>query len=210
MLTELGQGTSPDSVKRALEEVFARPAYSWTTQPSVQQWLSERWLGLRDWLDAFERGNPALFRVFLAALVLLLVAMLVHIGYVLWQVLRSRPGAGAHAAPSALPATTLNAAGHLARADELARAGAWAEALGHRFLALALELDARRAVRFHPSKTPAEYIGEARLDPPGRDALTDLVGRLYRHVFGAAPCDDGMYRAFGDTAQAVIRAVRAH
>lgn len=209
MLTELGQGMSPDSVQRALDAVFARPAYQWTMQPSVQQWLRDRWAGLRAWLDAFERGNPFLFRVFLFALVVLLVAVVVHVGYVLWQILRARPGASA-ATPSVLPATTRNAAGHLARADELARAGAWAEALGHRFLALVLELDTRRAVRFHPSKTPAEYIGEARLEPSGREALTDLVGRLYRHVFGAVPCDDASYRAFGDTAQAVMRAVRAH
>jgi uncharacterized protein DUF4129 len=206
--TELGQGIPPDSVKRALDEVFARPAYEWATQPQFGQWARDRWLGLREWLESFERTNPLMFKLFLAALVLLLVALLVHIGYVLWQILRSRPGQSV-AVPAALASATLNAAGHLARADELARAGAWAEALGHRFLALVLELDHRRAVRFHPSKTPAEYIGEARLEPAGRDALTDLVGRLYRHVFGAAPCDVSMYRAFGDTAQAVVRSVRA-
>lgn len=209
MLTELGQGIAPDSVKRALEEVFARPVYGWTTQPSVRQWVRDRLLGLREWLAAFERTNPTLFTVFVAALVLLLVVLLVHIGYVLWQILRRRPGLG-QVAPAPAASTTLNAAGHLSRADELARAGAWAEALGHRFLALVLELDGRRVLRFHPSKTPAEYILEARLEQPGRAALTDLVGRLYRHVFGAAPCDLDMYRNFGDTAQAVIRAARAH
>ena len=102
MLTELGQGMSPDSVQRALDAVFARPAYKWTTQPSVQQWLRDRWAGLREWLAAFEQGNPLLFRVFLFALVVLLVAIVVHIGYVLWQILRSRPGA-ATATPSVLP-----------------------------------------------------------------------------------------------------------
>ena len=209
MLTEFGQGISPDSVKRALEEVFARPAYGWTTQPSVRQWLRDRLLALREWLAAFERTNPTLFNVFVAALVLLLVVLLVHIGYVLWQILRRRQGQGpASLAP--VPSTTLNAAGHLARADELARVGAWAEALGHRFLALVLELDGRRVLRFHPSKTPAEYIMEARLEQPGRAALTDLVGRLYRHVFGAAPCDLDTYRSFGDTAQVVVRSARAH
>lgn len=209
MLTVVGQGVPPDSVKRALEEVFARADYRWVTQPSMRQWSRRAWQGLVDWLNGFERTSPVLFKVFLAALILLLVALLVHMGYVLWQIFRRSPGQDAsivHAAAS----RTLNAAGHLARADELARAGLWAEALGHRFLALVLELDGRRALRFHPSKTPAEYIGEARLEPAGRESFADLVGRLYRHVFGAAPCDLAMYRAFGDTAQVVIRSVRAH
>lgn len=209
MLTELGQGVPPDSVKRALEEVFARPAYSWGTRPSARQFARDAWLDLRTGLDSLERTNPVLFYVLLGALVLLLVALLVHIGYVLWQIFRRAPGqeAGVVHAPAS---RALNAGGHLARADELARRGAWAEALGHRFLALLLELDARRALRFHPSKTPAEYIAEAQLEPPGRESLTDLVGRLYRHVFGAAPCDADAYRAFGDTAQRVMRYVRAH
>jgi hypothetical protein len=207
--TELGLGVPPDSVKRALEEVFARPAFAWVDRPSLGQWLRDAWLALRAWLDSFERSNPVLFNVFLGALVLLLIALLVHIGYVVWQILRRHEGAAAPAVHAAA-SRTLNAAGHLARADELARAGAWADALGHRFLALVLELDGRRALRFHPSKTPAEYITEARLEPRGRESLADLVGRLYRHVFGAAPCDFEAYRAFGDTAQAVIRSVRAH
>ena len=209
MLTGLGQGVPPDSVKRALEAVFAQPVYGWTTQPSFRQWVQDRLLALQEWLVAFERSNPTLFTVFVAALVLLLVVLLVHIGYVLWQILRRRPGQ-AHDVPAPAASTSLNAAGHLARADELARAGAWAEALGHRFLALILELDGRRVLRFHPSKTPAEYIMEARLEQSGRAAFTDLVGRLYRHVFGAAPCDLDTYRDFGDTAQAVARAARAH
>ena len=209
MLTEIGLGVPPDSVKRALTEVFARPAYGWATHPSLGQWLRERWQALLVWLDRFERTNPVLFDVFVGALALLLVALLVHIGYVLWRILRRSPGQEAGVAH--FPASrTLNAAGHLARADELARAGVWTEALGHRFLALLLELDGRRALRFHPSKTPAEYIGEAQLDPLGRESLADLVGRLYRHVFGAVPCDAELYRMFGDTAQRVMRYVRAH
>lgn len=205
----VGQGAPPDSVTRAVEEVFARPAYRWATQPSLQDWASDRVRGLLNWLAHFEQTSPGLFKLFLAALVLLLVALLVHIGYVLWRILR---GTQAAAASTAHPAASraLTAAAHLARADELALAGSWPEALGHRFLSLLVELDGRRVLRFHPSKTPAEYLHEAKLEGGGREALADLVSRLYRHVFGAAPCDLAAYRAFGDTAQSVIGSVRAH
>ena len=86
---------------------------------------------------------------------------------------------------------------HLGRATDLAVAGRYAEALAHRFLALLLQLDARRAIKFHVSKTPAEYVGEARVDAEGRADLRALVSRLYRHLFAAVPCDARGYEEFG-------------
>ena len=104
-------------------------------------------------------------------------------------------------------AVVLDARSHLARAEELARAGRYAEALGHRFLAVVLELERADAVRFHVSKTPAEYVGEVRLDDAGRTTFAALVASLYRHLFGAVPCDEVEYQEFGATAQQVTRHV---
>src|SRR5439155_16915477 len=87
------------------------------------------------------------------------------------------------------------------------RAGRYAEALAHRFVSLILELERRHALTFHPSKTPAEYVREARLDESGRASLADLVARLYRHLFGAVPCDANVYREFGVAAETVFRHV---
>jgi len=70
---------------------------------------------------------------------------------------------------------TADAAATARQVEELARAGRYAEALGHRFLALVLELDRRKALRFHASKTPAEYVWEARLTEMGRASLAGLV-----------------------------------
>ena len=102
-----------------------------------------------------------------------------------------------------------DARAHRERADALARAGRYTEALAHRFVAVVLDLDARQAIKFHPSKTPAEYVGEARLDPSGRASLADLVGRLYRHVFGAVPCDERAYHEFAAEAELVFEHVAA-
>src|SRR5256885_16451134 len=57
------------------------------------------------------------------------------------------------------------------RADELARAGRYVEALAHRFVALLLELERRRAPTVHPSKTPARYVPQAPPAESGRPAL---------------------------------------
>ena len=70
-----------------------------------------------------------------------------------------------------------------------------------------LDLDRARALVFHPSKTPAEYIGEARLDPGGRAAFAELVARLYRHVFGAVPVEPRDFDEFGAAARGVVRRV---
>ena len=182
--------------------MFARPEYRWVTVRGPLDWLADLWRRLLGLLYNFGAGHPAGFKALLAGLAVLLVVLLVHSGWVVWRITRPTARMEPHgpAGPVGVPN---DAATHLARAEELARLGRYAEALAHRFLAVVLELDARRALIFHPSKTPAEYVGEARLDGAGRASLADLVGQLYRHVFGAVPCDDAAYRAFGVVAQGV-------
>src|ERR1044072_6701792 len=105
---------------------------------------------------------------------------------------RRRGGGGGAAAPpppAPGPPVIRDARAHRALADELAAQGRYAEALGHLFLAVVLELDKRKAVRFHASKTPAEYVGEARLDATARSTLDTLVAPLYRHLLGGGPGD---------------------
>ena len=168
-------------------------------------WLRNLWYRAVDWLTSLAGGHPTAFTLLISLLVIVLVALLVHIGYVLWRVLQS--GVGRAGAAPATVAVVLDARSHLARAEELARAGRYAEALGHRFLAVVLDLERAGAVRFHGSKTPAEYVGEVRLDDAGRTTFAGLVASLYRHLFGAVPCDELEYQAFGATAQQVTRHV---
>jgi len=192
------QGIPPDSLRRAVAEVFARPEYAWATGRSPVQWLLEQIGRFLDWLGRAEASHPMAFRALLVLLSAILVATLVHMGYVVWRITRptaQTPGGGA-----ASGVVVEDARAHRERAEALARAGRYAEALAHRFVAMLLDLERRDALRFHPSKTPAEYVTEARLDQAGRATLGYLVARLYRHVFGAAPCDEQTYRAFASDA----------
>ncbi len=184
--------------------MFARPEYRWVERRQPLLWLSKLWYRAMDWLNSLAGDHPTAFTLLLSALVIVLVALLVHMGYVLWRI--TRPTSGAAAAPGTA-AVILDGRSHLARADELARAGRYAEALGHRFLAVVLELDQAKAVRFHVSKTPAEYVGEVRLDAAGRTTFAGLVASLYRHLFGAVPCDEVEYQEFGALAQQVTHHV---
>ena len=78
-------------------------------------------------------------------------------------------------------------------ADRLASAGRYREAVQADFLALVLTLDGWGAMHFHPSKTPAEYLGEPALRGEAREEFRDLVRQLYRIVFGGAACDAADY-----------------
>src|SRR5256712_4251731 len=197
----------PDSLRAALREVFARPEYRWNERPDPWAWIVAVWDRLLDWLDGLQRGHPAGFKMLLALLALVLVGLLAHMGYVVWRITRPTArtldgGAGGIGGPE-----LADARAHRVRAEELARAGRYAEALAHRFVALVLELERRRALAFHLSKTPAEYVGEARLDAADRASLAELVARLYRHLFGGVPCDAGGYREFGAAADELGRHV---
>ena len=196
-------------MRRAVGEVFARPEYHWVPRRHPLQWLSHWLHALQSWLNHMDETHHTLFQVLLWGATVLLLVILVHFGYVAWRIYRStvRPAGPAPVAPGL---RLEDAGAHLRRAEELARAGRYAEALAHRFTAVILELEGARALHFHPSKTPAEYAGEAALDAAGRATLTALVARLYRHVFGAVPCDAQGYRDFGADAQLVLQHVHPH
>jgi len=184
--------------------VFARPEFQWVERRPLLAWLARQWQNLIDWLNRMSGQHPLGFDIGMALVVVALVVLLVHMGYVMWRIVR--PGVRTGEAKATAGATLImDAATHLAMADELARAGRYAEALGHRFLALVLELDRRKALRFHASKTPAEYVGEARLTDRGRASLAGLVAQLYRHLFAAVPCDAVEYATFGAGATELVR-----
>lgn len=188
-------------------QVFSRPEFQWVERHRVLSWLLQQRDKFRDWLNRLAEQHPTGYTIGLGLLVIVLVVFVVHIGYVVWRIVRPGARTGAPTTTSR-PGIIVNAAWHVARAEELARAGHYAEALAHRFLAAVLELDRIGALRFHASKTPAEYVGEARLDESGRASLARLVAQLYRHLFGAVPCDEREYQSFGIAAQEL--ATRQH
>ena len=202
------QAIPRDSVQRAVHEVFARPEYEWVEMVR-RHWLRDIWWGLRDWLARFSAQHPAGARLLFWGALLLLIVFLLHLGLTVWRIYRATVAPPRAEAPGAARGLE-DAPRHLARAEALAQAGHYTEALAHRFIALVLELDRRRALVFHPAKTPAEYAREARLGDAGRASLAELVGRLYRHVFGAEPVDEAEYRDFGATATALLQHVVPH
>ena len=174
-----------DSLRAILDSVFAAPAYDWGTRPAPFGFL-KRWLeALAGWLLEFRAAHPLGFRLLLAALLLTLVAILVHAGWVLLHTVRPEGGAPG---PLGEPALRRDQAWYRQEADRLAALGRYPEAIQADFLGLVLALDGFRLLSFHPAKTPAEYSREARLDPPARARFVALVGALYGYAFARWPC----------------------
>ena len=187
------QAADPDSLRAALRTVFAAREYRWSEPNSTWVWLVTQWHRALDWLEGLRLVSPVRYYLLLAVLTLALVASLVHLGWLVWRSLRPVEPVRAPPPPAAPPR---DAGWYAAEARRLSAAGRFAEALGVRFVAAVLDLDERRVVQFHPSKTPAEYALEARLDAAGRSGLSELVASLYRHVFGGTPCDAEQWHRF--------------
>ncbi len=179
-------GQTPEAIREALEEIFTAPEYQWNRPRSlfdvVGEWLSS----ISEVLQRLHATHPLGYYVLVGLLTAVLLAVLTHFAYVLWQVIRPQPTPAIQRLDNS-PASR-GAAWYLQRAHRLMQAGRYAEALGSRFRSLLLTLDRRRIVDFHPSKTPREYLAEIRLDPDGQSIFVSLVRELYRHLFGAVPC----------------------
>jgi len=202
------QGIPADSVRQVVRQVFARPEYEWI-ETVRRHWLRDLWWALRDWLARFSENHPTGARLLFWGALIALLALLFHLGFTVWRIYRATVAAPRAAAPGAAP-MMLDARRLLARADALAADGRYTEALACRFVALVLELDRRRVLTFHPSKTPAEYAREAQLGDTGQANFAGLVTRLYRHVFGGEPADAAEYREFGAAAGALLQHVVSH
>ena len=200
--------TRADTRRAALDSVFASPAYRWETREDPLGALRRFWATIEDYLARLHQSNPTAFRVLAWVLVAILVAIVAH---ALWVAFRT-VGGGRRALSeiAALPALEARDARWFAReAARLAQAGEFVAAMQADFLRLMLELDGRRVVAFHPSKTPSEYARDAVLDEAGRRALRALVREMYAHAFAREPLDRAGYDRWHGAA-AVERYAPAH
>lgn len=193
-MSSLAQESLRDSIRTVLQQVFAAPEYQWDERRSVVDTLRGWWYRLLVVLEALRDAHPAAYYVVVGTVVGLLIAIITHFGYIIWKVLRparaTRLGEGP---PTMQPH---DADWYRDEAKRLMRRGSFVEAVAYRFKALLLTLDARGDLTFHPSKTPAEYLLELPQGHAGSGALSQLVGILYRHLYGGVKCTEPDVRHF--------------
>lgn len=200
----VSQTPSPDTLKTVLRRVFDAPEYDWAVQRDPLASAIQLLNRVRGWMLELEEAHPVAFAILVIALTSLLVLILVHLAFLTWRALHPEP---VHApTATALATDARDAQWHLAQSRYLGEVGRYREAMAHRFVALVLQLDDRSIVAFRLSKTPGEYLREARLAEPDRDALARLVSVLYRHVFGGVSCRLASLNDFDREASALASA----
>jgi hypothetical protein len=180
----------PDSLRAVLDSVFAAPEYRWVRRAEPLAALRHALLAIREWFQHLQDAQPLLYRI---VVYLLIAGMLALVGHAVWRFFTEVRSSGATDGDRPQGAPRRDEGWYRAEADRLARAGRFAEAIQADFLALVLALDARHQLRFHPSKTPAEYARDPQLAPIAREEFRDLVRRLYGYAFARVPCGAADY-----------------
>jgi hypothetical protein len=199
-LLQLAGDARADTLRIALDSVFADPAYRWASREDPLGPVRRAWMALGDALRGLRQDNPWAFEALLWVLVALLLAVLAHAAWVTVRTVRGG-GRGASEVTMATGSAVRDASWYAREAARLAAGGAYVAAMQADFLRLVLELDGRRLVAFHPSKTPSEYAREPALGEAGRRALRELVARMYGHAFARFPLDREGYEAWRREAQ---------
>ncbi len=184
-MTLLTQQVTSDSIETVLADVFMAPEYQWRS-PNLLSKLGEYWGSVMAAFGALENAHPIAYWVLLGVLTVVLIAILSHFGYILWRVFHPLDGKKRLTMQKAAPIRDID--WYLRESQRAVADGRFVEAMAHRFRAMALILNRRHALSFHPSKTPAEYLAEARLGKADKGMLGDLVEVLYKHLFGGLSC----------------------
>jgi hypothetical protein len=187
----------PDSLRAILDSVFAAPAYHWVERPEHFTWLRHAWAAFSNWLANLDTTHPVGFRIAVYLTGAIMLAVVLHSG---WRFVRDVRSASPVTEGAASGGMRRDEAWYRREADRLARAGRYPEAIQADLLALVLALDARQALRFHASKTPAEYVRDSQLPPEARAEFGELVRRLYGYAFARMPCGLDEFRSWRDRA----------
>lgn len=185
-----GRALATDSVRAIIDSVLLNPAYH--VRPPDSPWdpVVRAWNGLLRWLDALRTANPTGYKALIWFLVLVLAAIVAHAMWIAARTIRAGT-APAPRGPVPVVSAARDASWYAREAARLADVGNFREAMQADFLRLVLELDARRITRFHPSKTPSEYVHEASMGAGARQEFRALVRTLYAYAYArVAPTAD--------------------
>ena len=206
-----GVGSSADFVRarRAANGVLARSEFS--TSIEGPSWFDRQVARLMDWvsrlflgMDRLGTRNPWLAGLIEWSCFLLAVGGLLFLlrRSLQRQTLRIALGEGAAVARR----TDRDAADWTRLAEEQGATGEWREAIHCLYWAAIASLEARRAWRFNPSRTPREYLRLLRAGSEAERALGTLTRSFERVWYGHAEADEAAFGAAQANFAAVQRA----
>ena len=185
--------TQAETVRRVTREILSEPRFMPRTTfwQRVGQWFS-RW-DAPD-IDLGGAGTVLLW-VLIIWCSLTLLAILAHLAWTVFVLVRSRGGGGItprgprFVRPEELSYEQLREA--MLRAG---REGKFREALRLMMLALLRWLDGAEAVSLHESKTNADYVREYSRELGGYTLFSDFTRRFDLLIYGGGKCDAASFK----------------
>ncbi len=191
----LAQALTTDTLRAVLDSVFTKRAYQWEERPNPLTLLQRWWSALISWLSDMGARHPGSTRVLFWALLTVFILIFAHATWVMIRTMR-RSAAPPNPAGPGVVKDVHSSEWYRREADRLARAACFVEAIESEFMALVLDLDARRLLRYHPSKTAFEYVQELRPASPAQDEFRLLARSLYGYAFARLPCGLAEFEAW--------------
>jgi hypothetical protein len=182
------------ATRQAVDEVLARPEFA-DLRPARDGWVR----GFLEWVARVLRRMgggvrslpPWLFWVLITWLVLTLVAVLAHVAYLLWGMIRPMGTAvRSSGTPRGLELFGIRDAEFDAvyrTAQERMGAGDWAAAARYLYVAAILWLDAHGVITFRASKTDRDYWEELSDHPDRLAGFRRLTGLFEATAYGGEP-----------------------
>lgn len=196
--------SSPAEVEAVVEEVFKNPelrrgldsAHS-GARALFRQFIDWLWGWLwriLGYLDELRAASPFIFWCIFAVLILVLLALLVHIGWTISMAFRRRPG-GAQDPDSRENGDRVRRFRDLQlEARELASRGRLRDAIHLLLLALVALVEERRVLRVALGWTNRETFARLRLRPELAGSLAQFERDVERVWYGTAPVTPGDFR----------------
>ena len=180
-----------DAIRLEVRNILSDPRYA--PRRSFREWLFEKLSNLEKPDVQLGGFRTFLFWFFLVWLILALLAILGHLAWTLLTLWRGLSGTGRQSrlsisARSREETRALCYSDLLSLTSELARQGAFRDAIGVMIVALLRRLDEWAVVRFHESKTSGDYVREYPVDRRGRGVFRQFVLAADQAVYGTKPC----------------------
>ena len=194
-----------ETIRTHARDIVADPRFA--RRISFADWLRQklgRWerpeTRLPDWL------GQGLVWTIIVWCVLTLVAILAHLVWTIWLLVRpaSQLGSGAGSASAdSYDSATFEQLWQ--RSAELARQRAFRDAVGVLALALLRRLESMQILRYHKSKTNGEYVREYPGERPGRREFGEFVATFERTVYGGLPVQEQTHQTMSTLAERIIK-----
>jgi hypothetical protein len=185
-----------------VQKILSDPRFA--THKTFWQWLKEklaRWEGPR----LSQRVKEIILWVVLAWCLLTLLAILTHLGWTIWLLVRPQRSSAGAALPAGSESYENASFEQLwEHAAELARAGSFRAATGVLLVALLRRLDTLKVLHFHKSKTNGEYLREYPSRHAGRHPFAQFVAAFERSIYGGSEVAGPTYDTMSTLAKQVL------